>query len=686
MKTSNIRLFNFLRAFVIVAIVCTMILTTFILLESGMEASLTTAITNMIKNDIQETFDVKDYDVNLAPKRISAYCTSIYYNKPKKLTVTTEPANANPAYIAEFVNVYGRPVEGISIDEEGYITSTRLTLVDGGIFLKLTSKLDPNVTTKYALNVFTLDPRDHRIERVEYVLSNKWLNLEPTTDEYVKVGRVYYQNFAATIKEEYLEELGLTQENNKVLLGTASGAMISTRLDGEKLANGNYQHTDDYYVGASVCFFKPCSLNLSFIIRSSIGDPLIFDVNLEGVVDPDFDYVPEYIKLSQTKYENKNLKYVNGEYVLTFLPTASSFNVMALGQNPYRNVFVSLDYFDEHSKECVRLVNGSVYRKVNRGECYIWAKSTVAPEDESLWIKVRVVFEGEEPNKLSISTTNITHLNGYIMLNHVINNGGNFFDEGEVRWTILEGEDKVKWYTSDQLVANKLGTVRLRVESVKNPELYDEISVEIKLYDTTYYFVRKILGHAGLYALLGIGHGVIYFFLIKPRWITSIATPATIFAIGGIGELLQSLHPGRYPAWADVAIDFIGGLVGLAVAALLLTAICLIWRKINRKSFDSLTESFKAMNLITFFKKAEKAFAYKYASKVIETGDEADAAVCHETLGDAQDYLAEDGVCESANIVENGVQTSKINAEVPIEATEEVAVDILTAENSGENL
>ncbi len=653
---SQKKCFNGLRCLAIVALICTVIVTVLVLAESGLPGGITGAITQAIKEEVKDTLQIVEYDKNLAPKSMKFTANTVYYGKKTKLNVTYAPSNANPAYTYEFQDLHGNPVDGLTIDEDGYILSERLDFVYNGLFLKITSKLDEKITYTAGIDQETIDPFDSRIEKIEPIWSEQWMGTTDTLDEYIKVGKPYYLYFQATIKDAYLEEFGRTFENNKVVFGVYGRKL---KINGENVNLSTGYLSENFFFGNSVCFYKEHSFVLSGSLASSTNERYNFEFTVEGIIDPDFQYIPSELVLNTNSYQDASLTYENGEYVLTFNKQSSSFNVGAINQSdPYRNTQTTIKPFDDHAKNCVRISGTKVYRKVNRGECYLLVVSDVAPEDENLQIKVRCVFNGDAPEKIAISTKDSISINSDVELTCAINNGANLFGEEGVKWSIVKGHGKAEFTSPTTIHTKHVGKITLRVESVVNPEVYDEVTFDIKIYDDLYSFVRKILGHALLYACLGLGYGTLYFFLIKHRWVTAVATPVTVFALGGFGELLQSLNPGRYPSWIDVATDFVGGIIGFAFGAFIAVATCLIWWKANKKSFDNLVAGFKRLTLFTLFKKTEKVFV--------------------DTTNDSTDVPCD-------QMQENDVEEGDLEDKMPVCDENEVAADDETLTKDQEN-
>ncbi len=630
--------FNSLRILTIVAIILTIVLTTIILFESGLDGAITQGITTTIKDTINDITGVENRDENLAPTTINFTSKTIFFNTPTPLTINTQPTNASDAFTYKFENLYGDKIDGISIDENNNIVCTLAKQVPNGIFLTITSSLDESVSYRSSINYVVLPADDERIERIEFIIADYWLKTTPTTDEYIKVGKPYYPYCIGIIKDEYLDEMGLTKDDNAVVL------KHSKRVnDMNPNHNSSAYLTDEFYVGESMCFYKEASITMTCRLLTK-GEPIVITKRLECFIDPDYDYKPTYIRASENSYQNASGRYINGEYVVQFDKNSTTFTISPQRQTG-KNTQISVQHYDEHSKECVSIIGGNIKRKVNRGECYLWVVSDV---DKSVKQKIKVIFNGDEIKGMRFADNYVAMLNSTIQLHCTFDNIQDIFG-GDIRYSIVDGNKYATVTENGFLFGLHLGKVIVRAQCASSPEIFVDMEIEIKLYNNLYYFVRKILGHAFLYAVLGFGFGGVYFLTIKKRWVTAIATPITLFVIGGIGELLQSLNPGRTPAWTDIAIDFVGGMIGFVVAILIVTIVCLIWRKANRKSFDNMLVAFKRLNLLTLFKRANKVFALDTETVAENTQEEVDDIKDNDKTTDCDNITLEEVASDVAD-------------------------------------
>lgn len=174
----------------------------------------------------------------------------------------------------------------------------------------------------------------------------------------------------------------------------------------------------------------------------------------------------------------------------------------------------------------------------------------------------------------------------------------------DVKWEVVSGKATIT--PKGALVAQTYGKVVIRCTSTIDPTIYVEKTVEVKLFSNTYEMVRKFMGHGGLSALLGFGIVGTLFLLCKRKWGCAVLSAPLCFIYAGVSEGIQYFTPGRFCAITDVLIDFIGCLIGMAVATVLVAVVLVIWRLANKQSFSTLAYAYKNLNFGTLLKKTYK--------------------------------------------------------------------------------
>lgn len=176
--------------------------------------------------------------------------------------------------------------------------------------------------------------------------------------------------------------------------------------------------------------------------------------------------------------------------------------------------------------------------------------------------------------------------------------------EKDVKWEVVSGNATIT--QNGVLVAKTYGKVVIRCTSTLDPTLSVEKNIDVKLFSNTYEMVRKFMGHGGLSALLGFGIFGTLFLLCKRKWGCALFSAPLAFVYAGISEGIQYFTPGRFCTITDVLIDFIGALIGMGVAIVLVALVLGIWRLASKKSFDTLAYAYKILDFKTLFKKTYK--------------------------------------------------------------------------------
>ena len=102
-------------------------------------------------------------------------------------------------------------------------------------------------------------------------------------------------------------------------------------------------------------------------------------------------------------------------------------------------------------------------------------------------------------------------------------------------------------------------------------------------YDTTHYYVRKVIGHFGSFVLCSIFGLLCFYFFILNKYKATLISVTVGIIIAIIAELLQLTSSGRSCEVKDMLIDYSGYLTGTIISFLI---ILLIRKKQNKKSIE----------------------------------------------------------------------------------------------------
>lgn len=221
--------------------------------------------------------------------------------------------------------------------------------------------------------------------------------------------------------------------------------------------------------------------------------------------------------------------------------------------------------------------------------------------DPSVSASVRVNIAKTHPTELRLAGADVItpHTSTQYSAKHMPQ-----YYEKDVKWEVVSGNATLT--QNGVLVAKTYGKVVIRCTSTLDPTLSVEKNIDVKLFSNTYEMVRKFMGHGGLSALLGFGIFGTLFLLCKRKWGCAVFSAPLAFVYAGISEGIQYFTPGRMCTITDVLIDFIGALIGMGIAIVLVALVLGIWRLASKKSFDTLAYAYKILDFKTLFKKTYK--------------------------------------------------------------------------------
>lgn len=174
-----------------------------------------------------------------------------------------------------------------------------------------------------------------------------------------------------------------------------------------------------------------------------------------------------------------------------------------------------------------------------------------------------------------------------------------------VVWEVVSGKAEIS--KSGYLVAKTFGDVTIRCSSMADPSVYAEKTVSVELFSSSYEFVRKLMGHAGLSALLGFGLFGTTFLLFRRKWASLPSSVALSLVYALVSEFIQYFTPGRYCTLSDLLVDFLGALVGIAVAIGVVAVVTTVWYVANKKSAKSLGARDTSAQFFNRFQKSARA-------------------------------------------------------------------------------
>ena len=107
----------------------------------------------------------------------------------------------------------------------------------------------------------------------------------------------------------------------------------------------------------------------------------------------------------------------------------------------------------------------------------------------------------------------------------------------------------------------------------------EESITEIYGIDKVKQFVRKGIGHFGLFAFLGVFGFITFHLFFKNKKIGILFNLLSGFVIAGISEIIQIFANERGPAFSDVLLDFSGYLLSAILSCFVILIIYIIRKK-----------------------------------------------------------------------------------------------------------
>lgn len=198
--------------------------------------------------------------------------------------------------------------------------------------------------------------------------------------------------------------------------------------------------------------------------------------------------------------------------------------------------------------------------------------------------------------RVYIPDTAIPYTSTYCSASHMP-----FAYNNDVKWEVVSGKATIS--PNGVFYATMYGDCVVRCTSTLDPSFTYEKTVHVKLFNSTYNFVRKLMGHMGLSAVLGFGLFFCFALLPRKKWTCVVFPPVLSLLHAFISEGIQSFVPGRTCAITDVLVDFMGGVAGIAIGMLLFVSVVLILQICGKSRYNRFTYCMSNLNLKSAFSK-----------------------------------------------------------------------------------
>lgn len=542
MKEGYLGIIKTVKIIAITALVCTVVLFAGLVAESSLSSKVSGALSNFITGKVDSSLNVSDkISENLSTQsvKLSASNGLKYYFIGETLQLTTAFA---PADTKDVAVTYSVDKENLAtVDQSGLVTF----LSSGTVWVSVTLNSNSFVYDKIAFTCIGEDLlSDGNEDRLTVVFAN--LSGQANNEIYIGQNRNLLLNGGRTQLSSYTpvkvaDESIAVVKINKIYAVSAGTTTLTVTI-----ARGDFKKTIEFPFTVIDNGYEPIkslsfSSDIVLVDDATVTDYHEYLVTEEGRSLSDYDCVVESSDQRVVQIINTGLKpYAPGSCTLTF---TSAYNPN------------------------VQIQTTAIVLPKEVTALKVFGSDKITPYSEYSY---EAVHDTEKYSDF-------------------------------VKWSVVSGGATID--TNGILVAKSFGKVVIRCQSTINEDLYVEKIVRVTLFDTAYGFVRKLMGHMGLHALLGFGITFTLLFLSKSKFV-ALLSPSLNFLIAVFTEVIQYFAPGRYCSWTDVLTDFGGSVFGFLGAIALTCLVVLVWCLISRKGGKKLLKVIKTVNYTNIFKKS----------------------------------------------------------------------------------
>ncbi len=520
-----------------------------------------------VKDIMQSIFSIEES----APEKISIYVkdSMIFANEGCKYSINVVPSNASKEVIFETDS------ENCTIDDNGtvhYFGTEKET-----IMVTARSKKNENVKCKAYLYGRGLSPDDHRINALQTSFYSDNSLKNKINEREVALNEKYYMATYASIKDEYLAELNLSKNYNKLLINVyyelaENNEEIYIKKGGNQIT---FKNIGDYNLQLGYCTSKKIFNAKSQNISLKVGES--GNYSPERFIEPSIN----------VKYESFD-KLSDNEYQIV-LPAKTSYFEIQPKHNASYNTMANIELDNVYEGKVVQ-ENGRFYRKTNACDFDVKMTSVV---DKNMVTTVHFTFLKDTPKKLTVyASDKITIFSK--SLNYTCQYDTKTDFSHPINVTVLEGQDVIETFpNSNKIKLKKFGTVTLRFALAEDPEVYFDKTFEIVYINSISTFISKIMGHMLVFLALGITLTLAVKSFLKNKKLAKVIVPVTLFLYSALSEILQGQpFNNRGNSIYDVFFNFAYALIGMLIVYLIAFVSKTIKRKNHSKclnlSFDNI--------------------------------------------------------------------------------------------------
>lgn len=157
-------------------------------------------------------------------------------------------------------------------------------------------------------------------------------------------------------------------------------------------------------------------------------------------------------------------------------------------------------------------------------------------------------------------------------------------------------------------VSNTLMSITGKPTDTDYSQVLSAFGIEVTGPKSYKLFMRKLIGHYLLFAVMGAGLGASCYFTSKHRYLYALYALALGVALAAVSEILQLpvFTTGRTFTWEDIGIDTLGVLTGIAFVSLVILAVTLILKYACKDKYPLIKQTFKVSTSHSFISRVGK--------------------------------------------------------------------------------
>lgn len=550
--------FNFVRWIGIAAIVCTLAAIIFMLAEAASPAEKSGATSDAFTNGQGNNVVINIADKDVPTKRLEVSTVQAFRGQTKQASVSFFPEESTDReliYEISPLNSEDPNENAISVDKDGVLHFDHF----GNSKLTVSLKSDPSIKASATITCFGTEPskiESLRFTRTTFILGQMTAIYMLDQDGYNVSVVPYTKNFSDN--GEHIQF-----HSGKIIPKKVGNVTVTLS---HKNLNKNINATFDLKVND----------NSSFVPLQSFASNI--DVDEEG-----------YYNIA-----------INSHFDAAGLISPQPENASCAGYFSYE-----VENIDGNA---VRHLGGDSFLAAKEGEAEITCIPLIAPE-KAFTLKLKVFMP--KPTEIHIEAQNVVVVD--ILYKIKVYGDDGYINKKDISYEIVRG--KVD-FESGGFRSKRLGKVTIKATYLPDPSITAQIELDTKLYKTFGQFIRKILGHLILFALIGFGLSYVFMLGLRRRRASIPISAVTGFVLAIISEGIQSVTPGRYASWTDVSIDVFGICMGILIAWALLALTLLIARIF--KSGNKLASSIRSLTFANMFKPYVPVLLEYSASECVE--------------------------------------------------------------------